>query len=64
MMFGVDGFSAFALRYGTQAAETIGRVWAGLLIATAPQGMILGDLGDGLFGAVLPNCGEEAATAW
>ncbi len=49
----VDGFSAFARRYGTQAAETIGRVWAKLLSATAPAGAILGDLGEG---ASAPYC--------
>ena len=53
MMFGVDRFSDFVLRYGTQAAEMIEHIWAGWLSATAPPGAILGDLGKGRFGGCL-----------
>jgi DNA-binding response OmpR family regulator/predicted transcriptional regulator len=63
-MFEVDGYSAFALRYGTHAAESISRYWAALLSSTAPAAAIIGDLGEGRFGAVLPNSPEAAVTVW
>jgi GGDEF domain-containing protein/predicted transcriptional regulator len=64
VLFAVDAFSAYILRYGTHAGETISRLWAEWLSAAAPAGAMLGSLDGGRFGAVLPNSSETAATAW